>query len=151
MFASNRFGIPFSERLHLLDRRFTLDIRTREHTRLISHHDRFDTRSTWPNFPIECTQDAKDHLRSAGLMFETSKEEGFKNQWGVLNGPGIAAVKAVYGDGLHSKEITEYKRLRALDPEWYDIANAVAMKILLERRCNSDRNYLSDIMESLSK
>jgi hypothetical protein len=151
MFASNRFGIPFSERLHMLDRRFTLDIRTREHTRLISHHDRFDTRSTWPNFPIECTQDAKDHLRSAGLMFETSKEEGFKNQWGVLNGPGIAAVKAVYGDGLHSKEITEYKRLRALDPEWYDIANAVAMKILLERRCNSDRNYLSDIMESLSK
>ena len=151
MFASNRFSIPFSESLQQLVGRFTLDIRTREHTRLISHHDRFDTRSTWPNFPIECTQDEKDHLRRAGLMFETSKEESFKNQWAVLNGPGIAAVKAVYGDGLHSKEITEYKRLRALDPEWYDIANAVAMKILLERRCNSERNYLMDIMESLSK
>ncbi len=151
MFASNRFGILFSDNLHQLVGRFTLDIRTREHTRLISHHDRFDTRSTWPSFRIDCTQDERDLLRTAGLMFETSKEESFKNQWAVLNGPGIAAVKAVHGDGLHSKDITEYKRLRALDPDWYDIANAVAMSILLDRRCKSEPNYLIEIMESLSK
>jgi hypothetical protein len=151
MWASGRFEIPFSESLQQLFGRFTLDIRTREHTRLISHHDRFDTRSTWPSFRIDCTQDERDHLRTAGLIFETSKEESFKNQWAVLNGPGIAAVKAVHGDGLHSKDITEYKRLRALDPDWYDIANAVAMSILLDRRCKSEPNYLMEIMESLSK
>jgi hypothetical protein len=151
MWASGRFKIPFSENLQQLFGRFTIDIRTREHARLISHHDRFDTRSTWPSFRIDCSQDERDHLRTAGLMFVTSKEESFKNQWAVLNGPGIAAVKAVYGDGIDSKDIIEYKRLRALDPDWYDIANAVAMSILLERRCKSEPNYLMEIMESLSK
>ena len=84
-------------------------------------------------------------------MFETSKEESFKNQWAVLNGPGIAAVKAVHGDGLSSKDITEYKRLRALDPDWYDIANAVAMTILLDRRFRTEANYLKELLESLGK
>ncbi|MFM2218802.1 MAG: hypothetical protein RL240_3120, partial [Planctomycetota bacterium] len=111
----------------------------------------FDTRSTWPSFRIDCSKDERDHLRTAGLMFETSKEESFKNQWAVLNGPGIAAVKAVHGDGIDSKDIIEYKRLRALDPDWYDIANAVAMSILLDRRCKSEPSYLMEIMESLSK
>ena len=151
MFASDRFGISFTESLQQLVGRLTLDVRTREHTRLISHHDRFDTRSTWPDFRIDCKQDERDLLRAAGLMFETNKEESFKNQWAVLNGPGIAAVKAVYGDGLHSTDITEYKRLRALDPDWYDIANAVAMSVLLGRRCKSEPNYLIELLESLHK
>lgn len=147
MFASDRFGIPFSESLQQLVGRFTLDIRTREHTRLISHHDHFDTRSTWPNFRIDCNQEERDILRSAKLMIE----DGFKNQWAVLNGPGIAAVRAVYGDGLRAEDVSEFKRLRALDPDWYDIANAVAMSILLDRRCKSEPNYLMEIMESSNK
>ncbi len=147
MFASNRFGIPFTESLHQLVGRLNLDVRTREHTRLISHHDRFDTRSTWPNFRIDCDQAERDILRASKLMFE----DGFRNQWAVLNGPGIAAVKAVYGAGLRAEDVSEYKRLRALDPDWYDIANAVAMSVLLDRRCKSEPNYLIELMESLSK
>jgi AAA ATPase domain len=146
MFASDRFGIQFTESLHQLLGRFTLEVRTREHTRLISHHDRFDTRSTWPNFRIECDQAERDILRATNLMIE----DGFRNQWAVLNGPGIAAVKAVYGEGLQAEEVVEYKRLRALDPDWYDIANAVAMSVLLDRRCKSETNYLVELMESLS-
>jgi hypothetical protein len=78
-------------------------------------------------------------------------EDGFRNQWAVLNGPGIAAVKAVYGDGLGASEVAEYKRLRALDPDWYDTANAVAMSILLHHRCDSEKGYLSKLVESVSK
>lgn len=144
MFASDRFGILFSESLQQLIGRFTLDIRTREHTRLISHHDRFDTRSTWPNFRIDCNQEERDILRSARLMIE----DGFKNQWAVLNGPGIAAVRAVYGYGLRADDVSEFKRLRALDPEWYDIANAVAMSVLLNRRCTAEPNFLTDLLEN---
>ena len=147
MFASDRFGIRFSESLQQLVGRFTLDVRTREHTRLISHHDRFDTRSTWPNFRIDCDQAERDILRAAKLLIE----DGFRNQWAVLNGPGIAAVKAVYGDGLRPDDVPEYKRLRALDPDWYDIADAVAMSVLLDRRCKAEPNYLIELMESLRR
>jgi hypothetical protein len=147
MFASEHFGIELTEDLARLHRRFTLATRTREHTRLISHHDRFDTRSTWPNFRILCNQDERDLLRSSGLVYD----DIFPNQWPVLNGPGIAAVKAVHGAGLTAEEIPDYKRLRAVDPDWYDIANAVAMFVLLDRRFKAEPNYLRDLLGTLNK
>lgn len=147
MYASNGFEIPFTPKLQKLVSRLTLDVRTREHTRLIAYHDRFDTRSTWPSFRISCSQEDRDILRSTKLMFD----EGFANQWAVLNGPGVAAVKVVYGDGIQAAEVAEYKTLRALDPDWYDIANAVAMSILLDRRSTSEPNYWMELMEGLDK
>ncbi len=70
---------------------------------------------------------------------------------GCAERTGIAAVKAVYGEGIPAGDVLEYKRLRALDPDWYDIANAVAMTILLDLRCTSETNYLKKLVESIGK
>ncbi|MCA9130469.1 MAG: hypothetical protein KDB22_25445, partial [Planctomycetales bacterium] len=141
MFASEQFGISVSQLTNLNSLNF--DVRERERSRLIAHHHRFDTRSTWPNFRIDCSQDERAILQQADLQIN----DRFQNEWAVLNGPGIAAVKAVYGDGIPAESIAGYKRLRALDPDWYDIANAVAMSTLLDRRCKTEPNFLSKLLE----
>jgi hypothetical protein len=140
MWASKSFRIDPNDIEFFPFGRVPIDRRTREHTRLIRHHARFDTRSTWPNFRINCQNEEKRLLRTAGLMIG----DNHANQWAVLNGPGIAAVRAVYGNGLQAEDVHEYKRLRALDPEWYDIANAVAMYVLLKHRCYNDETYLKN-------
>ncbi len=149
MFVSERFDIPPTVTLQQLDRRLNLEERSREHTRLISYHqERFDTRETWPNLQIDCSRDEQLVLRETELMFSDSDSD--KEHWAVLNGPGIAAVRVVYGDGLKTGEIKMFKRLRALDSDWYDIANAVAIKTLIEHRRTSEPNYLKELVESLS-
>jgi len=145
MFASNHFGINFSESLGVLVGRLTMDVRNREQTRLIASRNKFDSRSTWPNCRVDCSIDERLLLR----QFQLSIEDSHDNQWAVLNGPSVAAVKAIYGDGLRPDEVIQYKRLRAFDSEWYDIANAVAMNTLLQKRCESEPNFLTDILESM--
>jgi hypothetical protein len=144
MFASNQFGIAVSSSVQQLFGRQTMEVRNREQTRLIAHRNKFDSRSTWPNFRIDRSGEELANLRQCQL----SIEDTHYNQWAVLNGPGIAAVKAVYEDGLTPDEVIQYKRLRAFDPDWYDIANATAMYKLLDKRCNSEPSFLADILEN---
>jgi hypothetical protein len=123
-----------------------LDIATRqiEHARLVSHHDRFDTRSTWPNFKLEVSDDVRgifNATHNLGIL------ESHKNQWAVLNGPAIAAIHSVYGFPVTLEQIIQFKRLRALDTEWFDKANAIAMYMLIKQRFIEDENCFAAALE----
>lgn len=83
--------------------------------------------SQCPNFPIDCTDEEMQLLRYASVLIDY----GSQNEWALLNGPAIAALKSLCGQGLKLPEAVEYKRLRALDPTWYDVAFAFAMISLL--------------------
>lgn len=111
-----------------------LEDRERERLRLIQSHERYDTRRTWPSPKIEF-EDVKAILRTTpGLEIVPT----YPNQYAVLNAPAILAARAVYGLPSSPDQIAEFKILRAADPEWFDRANAVALRSLLDRRFSEE-------------
>lgn len=115
----------------------SLEDRDREQTRLIDQKSKADTRFTWPNFRIDFDETVREIFNSTRQL---PIRDTFKNQWAVLNGPAIAAVFTVYGFPVSKKQVCQFKRLRALDPEWYDKANAIATFLLMQRRFNEETN-----------
>lgn len=122
----------------------SLDDRVREHARLIDQKTKFDTRSTWPNFKVDFCKEVREIFNSTRNL---PIRDTFANQWPVLNGPAIAAVHTVYGFPVSMDQIFQFRRLRALDPEWYDKANAIATFLLLQRRLHEDEDAFSSVDE----
>ena len=115
----------------------TMDDRVREQARLIDQKTKFDTRNAWPNFKVEYSDEVREVFNTTpGLAIKDT----FKNQWAVMNGPAIAAVHSVYDIQVSQEQVCQFKRLRALDPDWYDKANAVATFVLMQQRLNNDPN-----------
>lgn len=131
-----RTGIEFDNHL-LRIKGLTIDDRDRELTRLIYQKSKFDTRYTWPNFKVDFNDKVREILNTTPDLVI---QDTHANQWAVLNGPAIAAIHTVYGFPVSMDQICQFKRLRALDPEWYDKANAIATFLLIERRFNENEN-----------
>jgi hypothetical protein len=130
------FGFRFDPSL-LRPMGMAISDRDVEYARLLRYHDRFedyDTRTTWPNFRIDVTDEVRALFNSTpNLSMYTHK-----NQWAVVNGPAIAAVHSVYGFPVTPNQVRQFKLLRAVDADWYDKANVVAMNLLLDRRFKED-------------
>lgn len=100
----------------------------------------------WPVFEIQTSDEVMDIFWSTP---DLNLDVAILNA-NVLNGPAIAAIHSVYDIGVSESQIRQFKWLRALDPDWYDKANAVATFILMQRRLNENPDAFKCNKEQLT-
>ena len=134
-----RIDIP----IHLLGRFFDrnpIDTRNVEMARLIKQHDRYDTRRSWPNLRLNLPEFMAEKLRRISNL---SVQGRFKNEWAMLNAPAIAALHCMYDLEASEELVGQIKRLKGIDPDWFNVANATAMQQIIEHRLNEDSKCFS--------
>lgn len=111
--------------------------RVHEYGRLIDAHDRYDTRQSWPHFWISLN----DEIRASVSSIEV--QDRYPNEWSVLNAPAIAAACGVYDIPCAEALVKQLKKLRGVDPDWFDAANEIAMFIFAGERLAQDPKCFS--------
>ena len=115
---------------------------------LVSRHDKFDSRVTWPNPRLNISPQVRDLLYSTPDLIN---RETHANQWAVINAPAIAAVYSTYGLTLEPKLVQELKRLRSFDTAWFDSANHYAMFRVMTRRFEEETDWVEKVVERESR
>ena len=119
----------------LLNDNNPIETRDRERGRLIAQHDRFDTRSSWPKNILVIPSLVRENLKSiVGLEID----DGHPNQWDVLNAPAITAICCLFDLPASDELVRVLQRLRGVDPDWFEVANAAAMQMIVDHRLNAD-------------
>ncbi|MCA9212842.1 MAG: hypothetical protein KDB27_07255, partial [Planctomycetales bacterium] len=115
---------------------------------LVSRHDKFDSRVTWPNPRLNILPQVREILHSTANLIN---RDTHANQWAVINAPAIAAVYSTYGLTPDSKLVQELKRLRSFDTDWFDSANHYAMFRVMTRRFDDETDWIEKIANRESR
>ncbi len=108
-----------------------------ERTRLISSHDRIDTRISWPNYDIPIANELKNEIKDILIS------DCHDNQSSVLNGPLAAAAHSVYGVSVTDDQLVRFQELRGIDADWFDRCYEISSFILAGRRLKKEgRDWL---------
>jgi hypothetical protein len=129
--------------IHLLGKFFDRnpsETRNVEMARLIKQHDRYDTRRSWPNLRLNISEFTTERLNRIKNL---SVQGRFKNEWAMLNAPAIAALYCMYDLEASEELVGQLKRLKGIDPDWFNVANATAMQQIFEHRLNEDSKCFS--------
>ena len=117
------------------------ETRSQERSRLVDQHTRLGTYRTWPSRPLDVHEFARAKLREIpGLEIEAGTEQSQ-----VLNAPAIAAIYCVFDFKPTEREVKQFQRMRGVDPEWFNVANAAAMQVLIEQRANLEPDCYAHI------
>ncbi|QDT70359.1 hypothetical protein MalM25_33070 [Planctomycetes bacterium MalM25] len=109
---------------------------------LVSRHERFDSRQTWPSERPKYGSEARGLLEGTPGLLNTYR---YSHEWAVINGPSLAAIHAVYGIPINPSQLTRYQRLRSFDATWFDYAFQLAMIRLIGRRSDEQPDWLEAI------
>ena len=127
---------------HLYDPK-TLMTRDFEKSRTIAQHDKYDSRTSWPNERLALTDFAMSKLKSIqGLEIK----DRFQNEWSIWNAPAITAIYCLYHLEASGGLVRDLKRLRGVDPEWFSVANACAMQMIFEFRLKENGNCFKEML-----